>query len=54
MRVVSRVAATGWDTEDELIEAIESAGGGFALGVLWHPEEDPADRVIPALVERAR
>jgi putative glutamine amidotransferase len=45
-------AATGWDTEDELIEAIESAGGGFALGVLWHPEEDPDDRVIPALIER--
>ena len=26
----------------------------FALGVLWHPEEDEASRVIGALVEQAR
>jgi putative glutamine amidotransferase len=44
--------ATGWATDDEVIEAIESPGGGFTLGVLWHPEEDPGDRVIPALIER--
>ncbi len=24
----------------------------FALGVLWHPEEDPEDRVIPLFVSR--
>jgi putative glutamine amidotransferase len=44
--------ATGWATDDEVIEAIEAPGGGFVLGVLWHPEEDPDDRVIPALIER--
>jgi len=44
--------ATGWATDDEAIEAIESPGGGFVLGVLWHPEEDPDDRVIPALIQR--
>jgi putative glutamine amidotransferase len=44
--------ATGWDMDDEVIEAIESPGGGFTLGVLWHPEEDPDDRVIPAFIER--
>jgi putative glutamine amidotransferase len=48
------LTATAWATDDESVEAIESADGGFALGVLWHPEEDPEDRVIPALVERAR
>ena len=36
-------SATGWDTEDELIEAIESAGGSFALGDLGI-RRDPADR----------
>jgi putative glutamine amidotransferase len=46
--------ASGWDADDEVIEAIESPDGDFTLGVLWHPEEDPDDRVIPALVARAR
>jgi putative glutamine amidotransferase len=45
--------ASGWADEGETIEAIESSDGGFALGVLWHPEEDPRDQVIPSLVERA-
>jgi putative glutamine amidotransferase len=44
---------TGWATDDDIVEAIESADGSFVLGVLWHPEEDPADRVIPSLVSRA-
>lgn len=26
-------------TEDDVIEAVESTGGGFFLGVQWHPEE---------------
>jgi putative glutamine amidotransferase len=43
--------ASGWSEGDELVEAIESPERRFALGVLWHPEEDPGDRVIPALVE---
>jgi putative glutamine amidotransferase len=60
--------ATGWATEDETIETVELVQGGpageaegppgnagrFTLGMLWHPEEDPDDRVIPALVERAQ
>jgi putative glutamine amidotransferase len=45
--------ATGWDSHDDTVEAIESPDGDFALGVLWHPEEDPDDRVIPSLVRRA-
>ena len=46
--------ATGWSPDDELIEAIELPGERFVLGVLWHPEEDSANRVIAALVEAAR
>jgi putative glutamine amidotransferase len=47
------LAPSAWATDDESVEAIESTDGDFALGVLWHPEEDVEDRVIPALVERA-
>ena len=47
------LVASAWATDDKSVEAIESAAGGFALGVLWHPEEDLEDRVIPTLVERA-
>ena len=48
------VAASGWADDRETIEAIELPDNGFALGVLWHPEEDPEDRVIPALLDGAR
>jgi putative glutamine amidotransferase len=47
------LSASAWATDDENVEAIESADGEFVLGVLWHPEEDLEDRVIPSLVERA-
>jgi putative glutamine amidotransferase len=46
-------SASAWATDDESVEAIESVDGDFVLGVLWHPEEDTEDRVIPALVEQA-
>ncbi len=45
--------ATGWTTDDDTAEAIEQPEHGFTLGVLWHPEEDPDDRVIASLVRRA-
>ncbi|HEX2359996.1 MAG TPA: gamma-glutamyl-gamma-aminobutyrate hydrolase family protein [Solirubrobacterales bacterium] len=50
------VEVSGWsaDPDDEdTIEAIELPDRSFALGVLWHPEEDPGSRVIPALVAAA-
>jgi putative glutamine amidotransferase len=47
------LSPSAWATDDDSIEAIESADGEFVLGVLWHPEEDLEDRMIPALVERA-
>ena len=49
------LVVSGWSEEDdEVIEAIEAPQHGFALGVLWHPEEDEASHVIRALVEHAR
>jgi putative glutamine amidotransferase len=47
------LSASAWATDDESVEAIESTDGGFVLGVLWHPEEDAEDHLIPSLVERA-
>jgi putative glutamine amidotransferase len=52
-RVADGLIASAWATDDDSVEAIESADETFALGVLWHPEEDAEDRVIPTLVERA-
>lgn len=43
--------STGWAVEDETVEAVELADRRFALGVLWHPEEDMKSRVIAALVK---
>jgi putative glutamine amidotransferase len=48
------VAVTGWSVEDDLIEAIELPGKAYALGVLWHPEEDERSRVVGSLVEASR
>jgi putative glutamine amidotransferase len=47
------LTASAWATDDESVEAIESTDGDFVLGVLWHPEEDAEDHLIPALIERA-
>jgi putative glutamine amidotransferase len=44
---------TGWAVDDDTVEAIELPDRTFALGVLWHPEEDSTDRIIPALIKRA-
>lgn len=48
------LAVSGWSEPDDLVEAIELPGRRFALGVLWHPEEDQASKVIGSLVEAAR
>jgi putative glutamine amidotransferase len=48
------LAATGWSEPDGLIEALELPDRAFALGVLWHPEEDVRSRVVGSLVEEAR
>jgi putative glutamine amidotransferase len=48
------LVASGHAAGDSLVEAIEVPDRRFALGVLWHPEEDEASRVIGALVDEAR
>jgi putative glutamine amidotransferase len=48
------LAASGWSSPDGVVEAIELEGKAYALGVLWHPEEDERSRVVGSLVEAAR
>jgi putative glutamine amidotransferase len=48
------LTASGWSTRDEIVEAIEMEGPPYALGVLWHPEQDERSRVVGSLVEAAR
>jgi putative glutamine amidotransferase len=47
------LVVTGRSPEDGIVEALELPGKRFALGVLWHPEEDEASGVIGALVKAA-
>jgi putative glutamine amidotransferase len=47
------LVVSGRCPEDDLAEAVELPGKRFALGVLWHPEEDTQSRLIGALVEAA-
>ena len=53
-RLGAGLIASGRSVGDDVIEAVELPGGGFVLGVLWHPEEDVRDRVVGALVQAAR
>jgi putative glutamine amidotransferase len=48
------LVVSGWAAEDRLVEAIEDPRRRFALGVLWHPEEDESNLLIGALVDEAR
>ena len=40
--------------DDGVVEAIELPDKTFAVGVLWHPEEDQQSRVVGTLVSEAR
>jgi putative glutamine amidotransferase len=40
--------------EDGTLEAVEDPERRFALGVLWHPEEDETSRLIAAFVDEVR
>lgn len=48
------LVATGWALPDGSVEAVEAPGRRFALGVLWHPEQDEGSRVVGAFVDAAR
>jgi len=48
-----RLQAVGF-ADDGSVEAVEVLGGGFAVGVQWHPEDNPGDgRLFVALAEAA-
>jgi putative glutamine amidotransferase len=47
------LTVSGWSVPDDVVEAVEMPGHPFALGILWHPEEDTRSRVIGALVGAA-
>jgi putative glutamine amidotransferase len=53
-RLGNGLVATGRSVPDDVVEAIELPAVPFALGVLWHPEEDERSRVIGALVDATR
>jgi putative glutamine amidotransferase len=54
-RLGKGLRATGWSAPDEVIEAIElPERESFALGVLWHPEEDGRSAIVTSLVDAAR
>jgi putative glutamine amidotransferase len=53
-RLGDGLRVSGWSDDDDVPEAIEDPALRFALGVQWHPEADPASKVIEALVEAAR
>jgi putative glutamine amidotransferase len=47
------VVASGF-ADDGVVEAVELPDRRFAVGVLWHPEEDEQSRVVGSLVDEAR
>ncbi len=51
-RVGDGLVETAW-AEDGTIEGLEDPERSFALGVLWHPEEDEDAALFRALVEEA-
>jgi putative glutamine amidotransferase len=53
-RLGEGLEVTGWSVDDDIVEAIELPARSFALGVVWHPEEDETSSIIPALVAAAR
>jgi putative glutamine amidotransferase len=48
------VVASGWAEPGTSIEAIELPEHRWALGILWHAEEDPQSRVLAELTAAAR
>ena len=51
---VCGLIATGWAEPGEAIEAIEMPERRWALGILWHAEEDPQSPVLAGLTGAAR
>ena len=52
-RVGGGLREAAW-ADDGTLEAVEDPSKRFALGVLWHPEEDEDAALFEALVAEAR
>ena len=52
-RLGDGLVASGFD-EDGTVEAIEARDRAFALGVLWHPEQDEQNAVVARFVDEVR
>ncbi len=50
-RLGEGLMASGWAEPGDTIEAIETGGDAWALGILWHAEEERRSPVLQALVE---
>jgi putative glutamine amidotransferase len=50
-RLGAGLVASGWAEPGGLVEAIEIPERRFALGILWHAEEERRSRLITALAE---
>lgn len=46
----AQITATAWDSDRQVIEAIELTGSRLAVGVQWHPEEDPNSNLIERFI----
>lgn len=53
-RVGQGLAITGTSSDDGVPEALEVESAEFAVAVQWHPEIDPDDLLVQALVDAAR
>jgi len=53
-RLGEGLVASGWAEPGETVEAIETAGDTWALGILWHAEEERQSPVLQALVDATR
>ncbi|WP_214102769.1 gamma-glutamyl-gamma-aminobutyrate hydrolase family protein [Acrocarpospora catenulata] len=52
-RLGTNLLAVAW-ADDQIVEAIELQTHRFAIGVQWHPERGPDNRLIESLIEAAR
>jgi putative glutamine amidotransferase len=44
------VTATAWDADRQVVEAIELSCSRLAVGVQWHPEEEPDSNFIESFI----
>jgi putative glutamine amidotransferase len=52
-RLGDGLVASGWTDPGETVEAIEAPGRRWALGILWHTEEERQSPVLAALTTEA-